>query len=139
MNCNNCGAVMMDGVSHCHNCGTPAYPNQHQGYQQPQYQQPQYQQPSQPQPGYQQPYQQQGYQQPQIQQPQGGYQQPYGQQYNPNVNMEDLNILLKIVCVLFPLAGLIMYIVWRKSAPQKAKSAIIFGAIGVAINFILFI
>lgn len=109
MNCQNCGAVIPNGAAHCPNCGTAIIMQQPPQYQQP------YENPQQPQ-----------------------YQQPYlGQQGVPqNVDMSDLNIVLKIVCLLLPLVGVILYFVWRTSAPNKAKSAIMFAGIGFIVNFI---
>lgn len=108
MNCQTCGAAIPNGAAHCPNCGAPALT------QQPQYQQQQYQQP---------------------------YQQPYGAQQqgvNANVDMSDLNIVLKIVSLIFPLIGIILYFVWKNSAPNKAKSAITFAGIGILVNLILY-
>ena len=114
MNCQTCGAVIPNGAAHCPNCGAVVMTQQT-----PQYQQ--------------------FYGTPQSPYPQPQYQQPYaGQQNVPqNVDMSDLNIVLKIVCLLFPIVGIILYFVWKTSAPNKAKSAIMFAGIGFLVNFIL--
>lgn len=101
MNCQRCGALLADGVTHCHNCGTPQqFTNA--GYQ----------------PNY--------------------GQQQYGQHGQVgNVDMSDLNVGLKILFLLFPLIGIIMYFVWKNSAPVKAKSSLTFGLIGIGVNILL--
>lgn len=55
-------------------------------------------------------------------------------------DQEELSMLLKIVCFLIPLVGLILYFVWKKDYPVKSKSACqmaLFGFIaGIIINVI---
>ncbi len=111
MFCPNCGTQVQNGVSFCPNCGAGMAQGQGQQYAAPP-QQPQYQQPQQPQ-----------YQQPQYQQtPQQPYQQPM--QYN-QMPMDNGKVgLVGILFFLFPLIGLIMYFIWRKTKPLKAGKAI---------------
>ena len=53
-------------------------------------------------------------------------------------NIEDKpNIGLNIVSLLFPIIGIILYFVWRKETPNKAKSVLIFGLIGWGIGIVL--
>lgn len=60
------------------------------------------------------------------------------QDYLPEVNpQEDLHIGLKILSLLIPLAGLIMYFVYNNKEPRKAKSACNFALIGVGISIVL--
>lgn len=111
MNCTSCGAELMNGVQNCHNCGAPVQSSNYN-------------------------YDQQGYQQglpPQFQ-PMDG--QPNFNQQQVNIDYSDLNIILKIVCLLLPLVGIILYFVWKNSAPVKAKSSITFAGIGFIINII---
>ncbi|WP_431028497.1 zinc ribbon domain-containing protein [Lysinibacillus sp. LZ02] len=43
--------------------------------------------------------------------------------------------LLSLCC--FPLLGIIMFFVWRDKQPKAAKSALIFGLIGLAISVVI--
>lgn len=68
----------------------------------------------------------------------GFTQQQYGQQgYNQpmaNVDTQDLNIGLKIVCLLFWIVGVILYFVNKDKAPVKAKSALTWGLVGLGLD-----
>lgn len=97
----------MPGAANCPNCGAPVAVANNAYGQQPQYQQPQYQQ---------------------------GY--PQQQGYAPAQSQEDAAIWLKIICLLIPIVGIIMYFVNSKSAPVKAKSCILFAGIGMALNLL---
>lgn len=43
--------------------------------------------------------------------------------------------LLSLCC--FPLLGIIMFFVWKDKQPKAAKSALIFGLIGLVVSFII--
>lgn len=64
----------------------------------------------------------------------GANQQQYG--YDQNENTEDASWIIKIVCLLIPIVGVILYFVWKTNTPVKAKSCLIFAGIGFAINII---
>lgn len=49
---------------------------------------------------------------------------------------EDLSLILKIVCVLLPIVGIILYFVHQKNEPVKAKSACNMALIGMAIGLV---
>ena len=49
---------------------------------------------------------------------------------------EDLSLILKIVCVLLPIVGIILYFVYQKNEPVKAKSACNMALIGMAIGLV---
>lgn len=59
----------------------------------------------------------------------------------PAASNEDLGIGLKIVCFLIPLVGLILYFVYKSSAPLKSKQACTMAVwgfvLGIVINIIL--
>lgn len=72
-------------------------------------------------------------------------QQNFSQQMNPgfqqvngfnNVSQKDAAVWLKILCFLFPLVGFIMYFVKKNEAPVYAKSCLIWGAAGFAVNLV---
>ncbi len=123
MRCNNCGAEVVNGSQYCQVCGSPASfsqqpqqsiqdNTQHGMYQQPAYggmqQQPMYQQ---------------------------GYQQPsYGQ--NQAVSNEDAGWGLKIISILLPIVGLILWFVKKDKEPVAAKSCLIWAGVGVAVNIV---
>ncbi|MGN0223824.1 MAG: FHA domain-containing protein [Muribaculaceae bacterium] len=74
------------------------------------------------------------------QQPAPGYQQQYPQQqFAPvdNTNYEDLNIFLKIISFLFPIVGIVLYFIYRNSAPNKASQAGKWAGIGFAVGMVL--
>ncbi len=98
MNCNNCGGQYQDDMNFCPYCGTPKATEQ---YAQPEYQQPPYNA------------NQYGYQQP--------YTQPYATSY-PYENPKDKpSAGLNFVAFLFPIVGLILYLIWKDEYPKKAK------------------
>lgn len=111
MKCTNCGSEIMTGSQFCQTCGAPAQPMQ-QSYQQPI---------------------QNGMQQGIYNQP---YQQPY-QQQNMGVSNEDAGWGLKILSLLIPLAGLILWLVKKDKEPVAAKTCLIWAGIGVIVNFVL--
>lgn len=107
MRCTNCGANVLNGAQFCPNCGSSQLV---QDYQQQNYQNE----------GYQQPYQQNGFQQQSMQQ----------------VSYIDAPIWLKIISLLFPLAGVIIFFVKKNTEPVYAKSCLIWGLIGFGISFL---
>lgn len=128
MRCSNCGAEIMNGAQFCTNCG--AQQVQQQTYQQfganPQ-----------------QPYggtPNQAYGVNMQQQYANGYQQatPYANnQYdmaNNAASLEDAALWLKIVCLLIPIVGIVIYFVKKNNEPVAAKSCLTFALIGVALN-----
>lgn len=123
MRCNNCGSEIMPGSQYCQVCGTPSLAAQQS--QQPTQggtQQGMYQQPGQG-----------GMQQGMYQQP---YQQPYAQQ-NLAVSYEDAGWGLKILSILIPLAGLILWLVKKDKEPIAAKTCLLWAGVGVAVNIFL--
>jgi FtsH-binding integral membrane protein len=50
---------------------------------------------------------------------------------------DDLGIGLKIVCLLIPLVGLILYFVKKKDEPNSSKQACTWALIGVGIGIVL--
>jgi len=50
---------------------------------------------------------------------------------------DDLGTGLKIVCVLIPLVGLILYFVKKQDEPKAAKQACNFALIGVAVGVVI--
>lgn len=115
MRCTNCGSEIMNGSQFCQTCGAPALSVQQQPMQQP------YQQPI-----------QNGIQQGMYNQP---YQQPY-QQQNMGVSYEDAGWGLKILSLLIPLAGLILWLVKKDKEPVAAKTCLIWAGIGVVVNIV---
>lgn len=67
---------------------------------------------------------------------------PQGQSCPPAVNPNDApNFWLALLCFFIPLAGLILYVVFRESSPLKARSAgkgALIGVIGQVMLGILF-
>ncbi|MDE6649630.1 MAG: hypothetical protein K2K45_06850 [Muribaculaceae bacterium] len=123
MRCNNCGSEIMPGSQYCQVCGTPS---------------PTFQQTQQPMQG--------GAQQGMYQQPvqggmqQGMYQQSYQQPYSPQnqaVSYEDAGWGLKILSILIPIAGLILWLVKKDKEPVAAKTCLLWACVGVAINIFL--
>lgn len=122
MRCSNCGAEIMNGAQFCTSCGTP------QNQPQQQYAAPN--------------------QQPNVVNPQqfgNGY-----QQVNPgfvnnqnmgfvdnNVSMQDAEMWLKVLSLLIPIVGIIMYFVKKNNEPIAAKSCLTWGLIGFGISLIL--
>ncbi len=107
------------------------YPNQQYGYQQ-QYANPQYRQ----NPGQQYGYQQQ-YANPQYQQypnQQYGYQQQYQRAYAPD---DAPSTGIAVASFFIPLLGLILYLTWNSTYPQKAKSAGKGALVGFIVNTIV--
>ena len=137
-----CNSQSPDGSKFCTECGAalpveaaavssndaasaaPQPPNQAQGYQQPAIQQ---------QPAYQ---QQQIAQQADYQQQ---YQQPYGQAQPAYAATQQVNdsgsIGWGILGFLFPIVGLVLFLVWKNTKPRCAKVAGIGALISVCINF----
>lgn len=124
MRCYNCGSEIMSGSQFCQVCGTPA--SAAQQMQQPMQggtQQGMYQQPAQG------GMQQQGmYQQ--------GYQQPYNQQ-NQALSYEDAGWGLKILSILIPIVGLILWLVKKDKEPVAAKTCLLWAGVGFVINIFL--
>ena len=50
-----------------------------------------------------------------------------------------LGCLLGGVCFLFPIAGLIMYLVWKDSKPSKCKEAGKWGLIGFGVGIAIYV
>jgi uncharacterized membrane protein len=50
---------------------------------------------------------------------------------------QDLSTALKVVSLLFPIVGAILYFVHNKNEPKKAKSACTFALIGFGIGLVL--
>ena len=122
--CPDCGSMISAQAPHCPRCNRPMngpsssftggaspqpnYPQQTYGQSQPQ--------PFQP-----------------LSQPQ-----PF-QSANPSSGAVDApSVGLNIVSFLFPLAGWILYFVFRENTPVKAKSCSKWAWIGVAVNFIAY-
>lgn len=127
MRCTKCGAEIVNGSQYCQVCGAPVGSNPQQINMQATMGQQQYPHGSQP---YQQSYQQQ-YQQ-QYQQP---YQQTY-QQNNGNISYADAGIGLKILSLLIPLVGLILWLVKKDKEPVAAKNCLIWAAVGFGISIV---
>lgn len=84
----------------------------------------------------QQPYGQPGYQQQPYGQP--GYQQPYGGYNSPMPNSGDIpSTGLNILAFLFPMIGLILYLIWKDQYPMKAKAVGKWALIGFVSSFVL--
>lgn len=47
------------------------------------------------------------------------------------------NTGLNILSLLFPIVGIILYFVWKKETPKKAKSILTYGLIGWGIGILL--
>lgn len=112
MRCTNCGAEIAPGAQFCQVCGSTAVQTQTN-------------------PTYQQPYQNNPYGQPAQQSQFANQPMAQGQ-----VSYEDAGWGLKILSLLIPIVGLIMYFINKNNAPVKAKSCIIFAAIGFGLSFI---
>ena len=149
-NCPFCGIEVQKDLKFCTNCGAslegveligdqpaPFQPTVEVPAQQVVYEQP-YQPPQETaQQAYQQPY---GQAQPGAQQ---AYQQPYGQaqpaQFAPAqaAPVDSGNIGWAILGFLIPLAGVILFLVWRNTKPQTAKMAAIGAAAGFALTLFI--
>ena len=116
------------------------YPQQgypQQGYPQQGYPQQGYPQQGYPQQGYpQQGYPQQGY--PQQGYPQRGYGYPYANGYNQFPEDRKANGLELAVAILFPIAGAIMYYIYRSSKPTAAKTLNYASLISFAVRLLLY-
>ena len=116
------------------------YPQQgypQQGYPQQGYPQQGYPQQGYPQQGYpQQGYPQQGY--PQQGYPQRGYGYPYANGYNQFPEGRKANGLELAVAILFPIAGAIMYYIYRSSKPTAAKTLNYASLISFAVRLLLY-
>jgi len=58
-------------------------------------------------------------------------------EFNNNREPEDLGVGWKILAVIIPLAGAIMFFNHRSSNERKSKSACTFALIGLALSFVL--
>lgn len=129
MYCKSCGQTIPDNSNVCQFCGAQQGYNNYQqpagGYQQPGYQQPGYQQP---------PYQQGGYQQSGYQQP--PYQQPYQNPYQAPAGLDIPSGGFNALSFFFPIVGLILYLVWKDTTPNKAKACGKFALIGWLVGFV---
>lgn len=54
----------------------------------------------------------------------------------PAAEEESINVFVGIISVIIPLVGFIMYFVWKKEYPKKAKQALNLAWIGFFVNFI---
>ena len=140
--CQNCNAQLEEQVTSCPYCGKPIPQVQpapeaspfaaqaaapQQGYPQQGY----------PQQGYpQQGYPQQGY--PQQGYPQQGYGYPYANGYNQFPEDRKANGLELAVAILFPIAGAIMYYIYRSSKPTAAKTLNYASLISFAVRLLLY-
>ena len=120
MKCNNCGSEIMNGSQFCQSCGATVLS---QAPQQPM------------QGGYQQPMQQ-GYN------PQQPMQQGFGNQQTfsapgQGVSNEDAGWGLKILSLLLPLVGLILWLVKKDKEPVAAKTCLTWAGIGFIVNIVL--
>ena len=126
--CEYCGSQIPDGAKFCTECGAARAVTQEK------YQQPSYSQPAQ------QPYGQQPYQ-PYGQQP---GQQPYGQAQpvysTPTQPVNDSgSIGWGILGFLFPIVGLILFLIWKDTKPKSAKIAGIGALVSVALSIIFYV
>ncbi len=55
-----------------------------------------------------------------------------------NTQDEDYSIWMKILCLIIPIVGIILYFVKKDQEPVKAKSALTFGLIAVGINVLYY-
>ena len=120
--CSFCGTQVPDGATACPSCGASQEGYPQQGYPQQGYPQQGYPQQGYPQQGYpQQGYPQQGY--PQQGYPQQGYpQQGYpGMYFNTNTDRQ-ANAGEIVLAALFPIAGAIMYYIYRHEKPTAART-----------------
>ena len=130
--CQNCNAQLEEQVTSCPYCGKPI----------PQIQpapeaSPFAAQAAAPQPDYQQQgYPQQGY--PQQGYPQQGYGYPYANGYNQFPEDRKANGLELAVAILFPIAGAIMYYIYRSSKPTAAKTLNYASLISFAVRLLLY-
>ena len=130
--CQNCNAQLEDQTTDCPYCGKPI----------PQIQpapeaSPFAAQAAAPQPDYQQQgYPQQGY--PQQGYPQQGYGYPYANGYNQFPEDRKANGLELAVAILFPIAGAIMYYIYRSSKPTAAKTLNYASLISFAVRLLLY-
>ena len=159
--CQNCNAQLEEQVTSCPYCGKPIpqiqpapeaspfaaqaaapQPDYQQGYPQQGYPQQGYPQQGYPQQGYpQQGYPQQGYPQqgyPQQGYPQQGYGYPYANGYNQFPEDRKANGLELAVAILFPIAGAIMYYIYRSSKPTAAKTLNYASLISFAVRLLLY-
>lgn len=116
MKCSNCGAEVMNGTQFCQICGAAVTMQPQQTYGQqsgynPSYGQPQYGQTNQ-------------------------YQNGYNQQNANDVSMEDAGWGFKILSLLIPLAGIILWAVKKSKEPVAAKSCLIWAAIGFGLDIL---
>ena len=113
MKCTNCGSEIMNGSQYCQVCGATVLS------QQPMQQQPMQQE-------YPQQHMQQGYN---FQQ-----QTPY---QNQNASYEDAGWGLKILSILIPIVGLILWLVKKDKEPVAAKTCLLWAGVGFVINIFL--
>ena len=139
--CQNCNAQLEEQVTSCPYCGKPIpqiqpAPEASPFAAQAAAPQPDYQQ-GYPQQGYpQQGYPQQGY--PQQGYPQQGYGYPYANGYNQFPEDRKANGLELAVAILFPIAGAIMYYIYKSSKPTAAKTLNYASLISFAVRLLLY-
>jgi len=54
-----------------------------------------------------------------------------------NETVDKPNTGLNILSLFFPIVGIILYFVWKKETPKKAKSILTYGLIGWGIGILL--
>ncbi len=111
MFCTHCGAQNADNSKFCTSCGQSIASTQPPPL-------PEQQAPNPPQ-------QQQSYQ------PQQQYRTPLP------ANQEKMEVWLWIVCILFPIVALILFLVWMNPKPQKGKDALMAGGIGFLLSLMM--
>ena len=58
--------------------------------------------------------------------------------FTSSSSSEDAGIGLKVLSLLIPLAGGIMYLMWHKDFPVKAKTCGIYALVGFVLNLIIY-
>ena len=57
-----------------------------------------------------------------------------------NISQDKPNTLINIISLCcIPILGIVMYFVWKDSQPQAAKSALIFGLVGIGLVVVFYI
>lgn len=69
----------------------------------------------------------------------GQYRQPNADNYHPNAPVDSRSGGFAFLCFLFPLIGLILYLVWKDTMPLRAKSCGKGAIIGVIVYFVFII
>lgn len=111
MFCKNCGKELEEGMTFCPYCGT----NQADEAAQPQ-------ENAAPDNG-----------------AAGQYTQPNAGNYYPNAPVDSRSGGFAFLCFLFPIVGLILYLVWKDTMPLRAKSCGKGAIIGVIVYFVFII